>query len=1614
MSTVRHTMVVGTLLVALCCRAIAFPPAILPVSNEPLGQRTPLLLVHGMSFFNRLVVGQNYDNAWSSVLASLNDSIDLRERYKPYVFIYDTIEQNLNPDDPRMISSVGERLAAQVDLYDQFLSPNGFLGRPLVIVAHSMGGLVARSFMQEHLLANGEAGGSRVLRLITLGTPHHGTPLANAGALFPTFATGVGSEFIHNLKWDSFDRSIGVNAWLRCLNNHAPMDRFDSTSESCNQSDGYYGEVVTYGGFSTNFSEFILQVGSAALGLGSLFPPLNGYFYFNTDGVVPIESATFRDWPILRSREFADCDHFQLLSGECPGVFAWLRTDIRNADPVRWQAQPPFFAMVSGQSYNVGWELNWGQSVTHADVHWSLDPTDPAEPTSPCPDSVSPTCQSPSLATGQNPQVPGTFATSITAPGVTQATRFAYRVHVVVDGVDLWSAKTVAWAFPAPPSNPGSPLVQLNRQTVAFGAQVVNSVSLPAAVIVTNVGTAALQISGAALTNATEFSVVSDTCSGHTLSLQESCSIGLGFLPSSTGYRSGTLIIASNAASSPHHISLGGSGVAPAGPQVSLSSAELRFATQEIGSASTAQTVVVHNVGTLPLVISSAVIAGRDVSDFQKTFDTCTGSTVGVGAACAVAIAFFPTVTNDRTATLLLTDNGPGGMRSVNLLGTGSSPTGDVLFFQPTSLGFSDQEFDTTSPKQTVMVRNITASTMTIINIFRGSGDPDFDVTDGPAVPFFLPSGSAVNFGVVFTPQTTGMRNGQITVAYNLGGGPQTMSLPLRGQGTPGPPPPSPAITLSVNALMFGNQIAGASSDYQYVTISNTGAAELRITNRYFTGTNMLEFSHDGAVCLGNFAPGGVCTLGVRFQPGAGGSRSATLNFETNVPGSPQTVALSGTGILPGDPAVKLRPTVLTFGAQPVGSMSRIQRFDLTNDGLWPLHITSMEINGPHGSDFTVSFDSYNCGPISPPRTAGIGVTCSLDVRFTPTGVGTRTAMLTITDDAPDSPQILPLFGEGSSAVTTGPIVDFPVTTPNARPVGITTGPDGNIWFTEADANRIGRISPTGDVFEFPPLSDCPGRASHPQPWEITTGPDGNLWFTDITCSQIGRITTSGVVTKFDLPRAASGPRGIVAGPDGNLWFTQTEGKRIGRITTAGVISELSDLSDYPSGVSLGGDGNIWFGLFGPGVRKIGRLLVQEESISEFPLPTSQLGTLLGLALGPDGNVWFADGLDVGGHIGRISSDGEIVMHPITHAPHVFTGARDLVTGRDGALWFTEGRANLIGRMTPDGQLAEFKVPTATNVDVQGVHGITSGPDGNIWYTQGVGRIGRITLPLMPAATLSANALQFGPQEPGTPSAVQPLVVTNSGTGTLSITSVTLGGGTHGNFSITSNGCAGVSLVPGDACILNVGFQPMFAGPHSANIMITDNAFGSPRTATLYGTGESPTFTPSTTPTSTPTRTPSHTATWSPTATSTRTPTSTPTATPTSPVTVTPAATSTPPSSDECHLDIDGDAELRGPTDGVYIFRALLGVQQVVPPTFRSLDPSIRSDVEITADISQLGDSLDVDGDGTTQASTDGVYIFRRLMGLQAVVPPLFRQIDPTIPPDSEISASIDAICVVD
>jgi hypothetical protein len=217
------------------------------------------------------------------------------------------------------------------------------------------------------------------------------------------------------------------------------------------------------------------------------------------------------------------------------------------------------------------------------------------------------------------------------------------------------------------------------------------------------------------------------------------------------------------------------------------------------------------------------------------------------------------------------------------------------------------------------------------------------------------------------------------------------------------------AVALSPKSLSFGNEPVGTSGVAQTITLSNAGSATLNITSLAIAGANAGDFAQNNT-CGGSVVSGASCTISVMFKPTASGNRTASVNIADNAGDSPQTATLTGTGTSAGAGAT-LSPTSLSFGNQGVDTNSAPQTVTLSNSGGAPLSITSLAIAGTNASDF--SEIANTCG-----SSLASGGNCTIEVMFTPSAVGQRTATLNISDNASGSPQAAILTGTGSSDVS--------------------------------------------------------------------------------------------------------------------------------------------------------------------------------------------------------------------------------------------------------------------------------------------------------------------------------------------------------------------------------------------------------------------------------------------------------------------------------------------------------------------------------------------------------------------------------------------------------------------
>jgi Beta-propeller repeat/Abnormal spindle-like microcephaly-assoc'd, ASPM-SPD-2-Hydin len=408
---------------------------------------------------------------------------------------------------------------------------------------------------------------------------------------------------------------------------------------------------------------------------------------------------------------------------------------------------------------------------------------------------------------------------------------------------------------------------------------------------------------------------------------------------------------------------------------IALNPAGLSFMTQNVGTTSPPLTVTLTN-GDEALTITSIAITGTNAADFAQT-NTC-GSSVPAGGQCTISVTFTPTAAGVRKASVTIADSAPGSPQVINLTGSTSTVT-----LSSSSLSFGSQPVSVTSSRQTVTVTNEGTTALTISSI-TASGD--FAETNDCSVP--LQSGTNCVISVTYTPFVAISSVGALTITDNATGSPQVVLL--TGTGVP-----AATAALSATAITFASQPLGASSPPQSVTLTNNGGTTLGISNIAVTG----DFT-ESTTCGAFLSAGGSCTITIAFKPTAVGSRYGTVTVTDSTANSPQTIALAGTGLAA--PALTVSPSTLSFSSQEVGTVSAAQSVTLTNSGTAVLNITSITTS----PNFT---QSGSCG-----QTVAVGATCTVNVAFAPVTAGSITGILTITDNAPGSSQVVTLGGLGS------------------------------------------------------------------------------------------------------------------------------------------------------------------------------------------------------------------------------------------------------------------------------------------------------------------------------------------------------------------------------------------------------------------------------------------------------------------------------------------------------------------------------------------------------------------------------------------------------------------------
>ena len=325
--------------------------------NIPLGDKTPLILIHGIDFFSGTPAASAHN--WDNFCIWFYSTPSIRNRFKIYRFDYQSNQSS--------VQTLGNYLAQLLNANDGSATDQKLAGKDIVILAHSMGGLVARRFMEEQRQTKASKWNQSALRLITLATPHHGTPAANRCDP-PGYVGALGYKLAYELGSPAFASAASSMSSLSGIFYNAPSynqpnrsdllwDNYDSlftlgfspgeanpstaTLNSISSAQSYDSKIITYAGNIANGS-FIHSGHDATL--STTADILANGLRIPSDGIVPIDSAWFQN-RISNSqlRFFDDYDHYQMMQsktvpGDLPSLtdplFTMIGSDLTSALPV--------------------------------------------------------------------------------------------------------------------------------------------------------------------------------------------------------------------------------------------------------------------------------------------------------------------------------------------------------------------------------------------------------------------------------------------------------------------------------------------------------------------------------------------------------------------------------------------------------------------------------------------------------------------------------------------------------------------------------------------------------------------------------------------------------------------------------------------------------------------------------------------------------------------------------------------------------------------------------------------------------------------------------------------------------------------------------------------------------------------------------------------------------------------------------------------------------------------------------------------------------------------------------------------------------------------------------
>ena len=542
----------------------------------------------------------------------------------------------------------------------------------------------------------------------------------------------------------------------------------------------------------------------------------------------------------------------------------------------------------------------------------------------------------------------------------------------------------------APPAAPAIALVptSLDLGTVTVGSSATLTTDIQ------NTGTADLNVTEIARATGTSTEFAFSPPAPITVAPGGSQTLTVTYAPTDAGTDSGSLVITSNASTSPISLALTGTGniPPPAPPDINLNPAGLQFATVTVGDVATLTTQI-QNVGVADLTVTTIAHCAGTSAEF--VFTPSAPFTVPDGGSTTLSVTYAPSGEGHDMGCLVIGSNDPDEP-SVELAlgGTGQMPPPTPqpdINLNPTTLAFGTVTVGSSSTL-TAEIQNLGTAALTVSGIASCTGaSPEF--TWAPATPIAVPPGGNRTLSVTYTPTNAGTDTGCLTLASN---DPDEASVSLDVSGTGQvQTPEEPDINVNPGSLAFGAVTLGGAAS-RTTTIENLGTADLTISSIAACAGTSGEFTWSPSSPF-TLPSGAKQALTVTYTPLDVGADTGCLAITSNDPDETSvSLGLEGSGMQAPPPGA-LDLDIKQFKASPVvtlGQSIRL-RLDVKNPGGTDGKAVATLVGMQKGAE--VYRETLM---VSDP--AGNGSTRFEFPAFTPTAAGKIRWIVTIDDQDPD------------------------------------------------------------------------------------------------------------------------------------------------------------------------------------------------------------------------------------------------------------------------------------------------------------------------------------------------------------------------------------------------------------------------------------------------------------------------------------------------------------------------------------------------------------------------------------------------------------------------------------